>query len=92
MCAQGSPSNLAGCEEVRTWLSMCLWTPCDSGLRTMGHIVRLQVSLNLESKAGRARVKPGTADFKRGKSGHAFSASNPYGVKAAGDKRQFVRV
>jgi hypothetical protein len=52
----------------------------------------MQVSLNLESKAGKARLKPGTADFRRGKSGHAFSASNPYGVKAAGDKRQFVRV
>lgn len=24
-------------------------------------------------------------------SGHAFSADNPYGKKAAGDKRQFVR-
>ena len=50
-----------------------------------------QVSLNLESKASKARQKPGTADYRR-KSGHAFSASNPYGVKGAGDNRQFVRV
>ena len=51
-----------------------------------------KVSLNLESKAGKARQRPGTADYKRSKSGHAFSAANPYGVKSAGDKRQFVRV
>ena len=31
----------------------------------------------------------GRKDF--GSSGHAFSADNPYGKKAAGDKRQFSR-
>ena len=31
----------------------------------------------------------GRKDF--GSSGHAFSADNPYGKKAVGDKRQFSR-
>jgi hypothetical protein len=35
---------------------------------------------------------PPPADYRRGKSGHAFSADNPYGAKPAGDKRQFVRI
>lgn len=31
------------------------------------------------------------ADYKRA-TGHAFSASNPHGKRAAGDKRQFARI
>ena len=60
-----------------------------------------QVNLNLESKAAHKRkavrtklegAAPPPADYRRGKSGHAFSADNPYGAKPAGDKRQFVRI
>ena len=59
-----------------------------------------QVTLNLESKAANVRqakrrtlegAKSG-ADYSRRKTGHAFSADNPYGKKQAGDKRQFVRM
>jgi ATP-dependent RNA helicase DDX18/HAS1 len=55
------------------------------------------VSLNLESKRANVRKlgnpenKKG-ADYRRLKTGHAFSASNPYGKRAEGDKRQFVRM
>ena len=57
-----------------------------------------QVNLNLESKAAHSRkaqrktlegAKGGRA---RQKTGHAFSADNPYGRQALGDKRQFVRI
>ena len=60
-----------------------------------------QVNLNLESKAAHKRkavrtalqgAPPPPADYRRGKSGHAFSAANPYGAKPAGDTRQFVRM
>ena len=59
----------------------------------------MQVPLNLESKAANVRkAKRKTlegaaqgADYRR-KTGHAFSATNPYGKKQAGDKRQFVRM
>ena len=62
-------------------------------------MVVCQVSLNLESKAANVRKAhrtaleggKGGADYRR-KSGHAFSADNPYGKKAAGDTRQFVRM
>ncbi|CAL8467629.1 g7167 [Coccomyxa elongata] len=58
-----------------------------------------RVNLNLESKAANVRKAhrkaleggKGGADYRR-KSGHAFSADNPYGKKAAGDDRQFVRI
>ncbi|BDA42719.1 ATP-dependent RNA helicase has1 [Coccomyxa sp. Obi] len=58
-----------------------------------------RVNLNLESKAANVRKAhrkaleggKGGADYRR-KSGHAFSADNPYGKKAAGDNRQFVRI
>lgn len=56
-----------------------------------------RVNLNIESKAAHARkavrVKAGGSgkgDYRR-QTGHAFSASNPYGKRAAGDTRQFVR-
>jgi ATP-dependent RNA helicase DDX18/HAS1 len=52
--------------------------------------------VNIESKAAHSRKahKSGqAADYSRSnkKSGHAFSAANPYGKKDSGDKRQFVR-
>jgi ATP-dependent RNA helicase DDX18/HAS1 len=41
---------------------------------------------------GKGGAKAGmAAGGGRGASGHAFSAANPYGKRAAGDKRQFVR-
>jgi ATP-dependent RNA helicase DDX18/HAS1 len=61
-----------------------------------------RVTLNIESrtsharKAARAKAGGGSGgggkggDFKRG-TGHTFSAANPYGKRAAGDTRQFVR-
>ena len=57
------------------------------------------MTLNLESKAANVRkakrkaIEGGqpSADYRR-KTGHAFSAENPYGKRAAGDKRQFVRM
>lgn len=57
------------------------------------------MNLNIESKAahGRraAKAKAGAAgaDYRRikSKSGHAFSAANPYGVRAKGDNRQLAR-
>lgn len=53
-----------------------------------------RVTLNLESKASHTRKQNGQAggDYKRKKPGHAFSASNPYGKKPAGDSRQFARI
>lgn len=51
------------------------------------------MNINIESKAAQTRKagKAGAADYRRSKSGHAFSAANPYGKKAAGDTRQFIR-
>ena len=56
-----------------------------------GFSVPPRVDLNFSPKGGRkkqqvARGKKGA----KGASGHAFSAENPYGVRAASDKRQFV--
>jgi ATP-dependent RNA helicase DDX18/HAS1 len=74
--------------------------------KSFGFSVPPKVSLNIESKAvhGRRAKKVaagggGGADYRRGKhglslkpqSGHAFSAANPYGVRAAGDTRQLAR-
>ena len=56
-----------------------------------------RVNLNIESRASHARkaakAKVAGADYRRfkGQSGHTFSAANPYGVRAAGDKRQITR-
>jgi hypothetical protein len=60
-----------------------------------------KVSLNIESKAAHGRrakkvqgqAAGGGADYRRFKpaSGHAFSAANPYGVRAKGDNRQLAR-
>ena len=60
--------------------------------KSFGFTTPPRVSLNLESKASHGRkAKANNTEFKRGKSGHAFSATNPYGNKQASDKRQFVR-
>ena len=62
-------------------------------------LISLQVNLNLESKASHVRkahrnalegAKAG-ANYKR-KTGHAFSADNPYGKRSTSDKRQMVRI
>jgi len=55
-----------------------------------------KVTLNLDSSAAKFRKKNpagrgGGRPEGRG-SGHGFSANNPYGKKAAGDKRQFTRL
>ena len=56
--------------------------------------------MNLESKSSHVRkahrnalegAKAG-ANYKRSKTGHAFSADNPYGKRGADDKRQMVRI
>ncbi len=65
-----------------------------------GFSVPPRVDLNLSArgpeKRGRNKLKkPQSAEGGRkekfGSSGHAFSADNPYGKKAEGDKRQFSR-
>ena len=60
--------------------------------KSFGFAVPPRVSLNLESKAAHGRkAKANAADYKHGKSGHAFSAGNPYGTKQVSDRRQFSR-
>lgn len=53
-----------------------------------------RVNINIESKAAHTRKAKATgagADYRR-KTGHNFSASNPYGKRAEGDTRQFARI
>jgi ATP-dependent RNA helicase DDX18/HAS1 len=67
--------------------------------KSFGFSVPPKVSLNIESKAAHGRrakrvaagSSGGGADYRRTKSGHAFSAANPYGVRAKGDNRQLAR-
>ena len=71
--------------------------------RSFGFTTPPRVNLNIESKASHARKAAktqykaggggggGGADYRRMKTGHTFSAANPYGKKAAGDTRQFIR-
>jgi ATP-dependent RNA helicase DDX18/HAS1 len=64
--------------------------------KAFGFSMPPRVNVNIESKAAHSRKahKSGqAADYSRSnkKSGHAFSAANPYGKKDSGDKRQFVR-
>jgi len=50
---------------------------------------RVDLNFRPKSRSGagkRAEKVPGKAPKQ---SGHAFSAENPYGVRKAGDKRQF---
>jgi ATP-dependent RNA helicase DDX18/HAS1 len=71
---------------------------CQAVAKSFGFSGPPRVSLNIESKAshGRkaAKAKQAAADYRRFKpqSGHAFSAANPYGMRAAGDKRQLARI
>jgi len=60
--------------------------------RAFGFAVPPRVDLNLSARGDKQqrRAKPGTGTDKRAASGHAFSAANPYGKKAAGDARQFA--
>ena len=61
--------------------------------RGFGFSVPPRVDVNLSAKGakGRLKAKNKLGKDKRFSSGHAFSASNPYGKRAAGDARQFVR-
>ncbi len=75
--------------------------------KSFGFAVPPRVTLSLESKSSHARKaaklmsavgaaatkqpKAGHADYRRF-SGHAFSAANPHGKRAEGDKRQFARI
>ncbi|KAL8424557.1 hypothetical protein Efla_005663 [Eimeria flavescens] len=56
--------------------------------RAFGFSVPPKVELNLKAK-GRSNLEKKTKKF--GASGHKFSAANPYGQRAADDKRQFCR-
>ena len=65
--------------------------------RSFGFTTPPRVNINIESRAAHTRkaIKGGTgagADYRRQKTGHGFSAQNPYGKRAEGDRRQFVRV
>lgn len=72
--------------------------PCpipQSIARSFGFAVPPRVNLNIESKASHARkavrAKAGGGGGDKRGTGHSFSASNPYGKRAAGDTRQFIR-
>lgn len=55
-----------------------------------GFSVPPRVDLNFSPKGVRARnTKAGKGKHAQEKTGHAFSAENPYGKRAATDKRQF---
>jgi hypothetical protein len=82
----------------------CLLCCCRQAVaKSFGFSGPPKVSLNIESKAAHGRRAKkvqqgqggagGGADYRRFKpaSGHAFSASNPYGVRAKGDNRQLAR-
>lgn len=67
---------------------------------SFGFSVPPNVNLNLDSNAAKFRKQrkstgllPGMDKPKgRSKSGHTFSAANPYGKRAETDKRQFTRI
>lgn len=53
-----------------------------------------KINLNIDSNASKFRRGAPKGDRAGGKgrgSGHMFSASNPYGKRQQGDKRQFSR-
>lgn len=58
-----------------------------------GFTVPPRVDVNFSAKGAKGRLKNKRLGGKEKHfaSGHQFSASNPYGKKAAGDTRQFVR-
>lgn len=49
---------------------------------------RVDIAFNMKSSRNN---KGGNNNKRKGSSGHPFSASNPYGKRASGDKRQFSR-
>ena len=61
--------------------------------KAFGFSIPPRVDLNLsargDKKQEKRRRKAGL-EHKTTKSGHAFSAENPYGVRQAGDTRQFA--
>ena len=68
--------------------------------KSLGFSAPPRVNLALESKAAhgrrakKAELEGGPSEGRgraRGKSGHGFSAANPYGKRAGGDARQIVR-
>ena len=68
--------------------------------KAFGFTVPPRVDLNFSSKGDKRQKKHGSGmsstSGKKGihmqsSSGHAFSADNPYGKRAEGDKRQFAR-
>lgn len=64
--------------------------------RAFGFQTPPRVNLNIKARSEPVRRRGGGGGFgkeahKFGSSGHKFSASNPYGKRAAGDKRQFTR-
>lgn len=64
--------------------------------KAFGFAVPPKVTLNLKGNPKASRKRGGVADAtgpgaKRQSTGHAFSASNPYGHRSAGDSRQFVK-
>mmetsp|Transcript_19818 Transcript_19818/g.38842 ORF Transcript_19818/g.38842 Transcript_19818/m.38842 type:complete len:626 (+) Transcript_19818:201-2078(+) len=62
--------------------------------KAFGFSVPPSVNLNIKTSGRNARARDQSDDpVKRRKlqSGHAFSATNPYGKRASGDKRQFVK-
>ena len=64
----------------------------DDRVGSIDGFIGMQVTLNLESKASHTRKQgQAGADYKRQKSGHAFSANTPYGKKNSGEQRQFAR-
>lgn len=66
--------------------------------RSFGFSAPPRVNISIESKAAHTRRAAGKggaaqgADYRRSKSGHRFTADNPYGKRPTGDTRQFVRV
>lgn len=62
--------------------------------KSFGFSMPPRININIESKAAHTRKAlksgGGTADYRRKKTGHGFSASNPYGERDAKDTRQFV--
>lgn len=69
--------------------------------KSFGFSVPPRMNLNLKTTGQKVRRRGGGGGFgddtkkpkffKKKASGHAFSASNPYGKRQAGDKRQFTK-
>ncbi|KAK9847181.1 hypothetical protein WJX84_012444 [Apatococcus fuscideae] len=62
--------------------------------KSFGFTMPPRVNLNIESKAKHSRMAKKQAmgaDYRRQKTGHTFSAANPYGKREVSDQRQFSR-